>query len=617
MKKNRSLFSLVGISVLISSFFVGTVAASGEYLLPTPTRNPRTPPPTPTAGGGVSIGLGSGADSFECPAGGVDGYGTVTPDAMWLAVCGQCLPTNTPYPTANLDLPPELPDTATPIIWVSGTPATPGPDMELTYTPAVSPTVDPTVTALPTMSPTPGYTCSYINTPTALPVSTYPVTSTVQPAGWVSVDQNNGSISYSGSWTTGYDSSDYGGSHVFSVTPGDYFQFSFSGTGVRFYTLLYSTHGKAKIYIDGVYQTDVDTYASSVNYHYLIYELTGLTNGSHTLKVEVAADKNPSSGGYYVVLDSLSFYQEISTPTPYPTYTAVPSASTGVLECPSSPSHYTCIVDQEGNHAVLTWDGSDCSAGCLGSSMFLKVLPHSTDVYLTWNISAQHTEYSNFSNNRVSDTFSFRCPGNSAPDPCAVNWGLKLYGTPGNTSTMYDTWSWAKTVNTNAANSLVEFIQVPAQDFIAYAGTFEFMVEVWTTAQCFQNTPVPGGTSTPYPGMNYCSSINNGTDDLSNQDISFWTPSGAPICMTIPSYDTENLFNFQDIPWYLEMIGADKLLKVIEDALANFDVVTPAQTVCLQPYDFAPVYLFGNVLLFQTLADIVAVGYIISTLRSK
>jgi hypothetical protein len=102
---------------------------------------------------------------------------------------------------------------------------------------------------------------------------------------------------------------------------------------------------------------------------------------------------------------------------------------------------------------------------------------------------------------------------------------------------------------------------------------------------------------------------------LENQTIEFWSPSGPPACLIIPSYNTDNLFGFEYTTWF--QLIPDAMQEVISDALQSFDVVTPAMTICLQGYEFMPVNLFGNVLLIQTLADIGLGLYIISTLRSK
>lgn len=607
MKKSRPAFLVIIFALFFSFILAGTVAAAGEYI-PTPTRNPKTPPPTPTSGGGFEIGTGGSADSFECPPGGVEGYGQVTPDALWLGVCGHCLPTDTPYPTFDLNQPPDVPSTSTPVVYVSGTPATPDPNIELTYTPEVTVSPSPTVTPFPSVTPTLGYNCTYINTPTPAPTSTYPVTSTSQPAQWINVDDN--SLTYSSGWSGAGCGSCYNGSQHFTTSLDAFAEYTFIGTGVRVYSPKFDNHGYVDIYIDNSLVASVDTYGANV-FQQLVYENNSLSDSSHTIKLVNPRVKNSSSSDYYVNVDYISYYVSSVVPTAYPTHTSVPNSPTGVLVCPEGMSDYDCVVDQEGNHAMLTWTGPNCSAGCLSSDMSILVYPPGENVWLQYVISAQHRELSVYSGNAVQDWFSVSCVGNGL---CNVDHGLQLLSAAGLDVLDYNTWQWMQYVNTHAADPRLVFRQAPAQDYPSYGGTLEFIVEIWTSAQCVPNTPIPV-TSTPYVGTNYCSSVNNGMDDLENQTIEFWSPSGPPACLIIPSYNTDNLFGFEYTTWF--QLIPDAMQEVISDALQSFDVVTPAMTICLQGYEFMPVNLFGNVLLIQTLADIGLGLYIISTLRSK
>jgi hypothetical protein len=48
-------------------------------------------------------------------------------------------------------------------------------------------------------------------------------------------------------------------------------------------------HGTARIYLDGEFQSSVSTYAPTWLAQQLLYEMSGLTNGQHTIKIEVVA----------------------------------------------------------------------------------------------------------------------------------------------------------------------------------------------------------------------------------------------------------------------------------------------------------------------------------------
>jgi hypothetical protein len=84
--------------LLVVSSFLLPHSVSAFPLTVSPTRDIRTPGFTPTAGGGVeSFYSLSNTSNNECvPLSSVSGWGTVTPDALWMLTCGSCVPTTTP-----------------------------------------------------------------------------------------------------------------------------------------------------------------------------------------------------------------------------------------------------------------------------------------------------------------------------------------------------------------------------------------------------------------------------------------------------------------------------------------------------------------------------------------
>ncbi|GGD72523.1 discoidin domain-containing protein [Paenibacillus nasutitermitis] len=115
-------------------------------------------------------------------------------------------------------------------------------------------------------------------------------------------------ITYSGSWSSsaydGYYNSDYHASN----TANDYAQYTFTGTSISWVGPRGINEGKADVYIDGVLDTSaIDLYASSGQLQQVLYTKTGLSPGSHTIKVVVRSDKNPSSSGYYVLVDAFQY----------------------------------------------------------------------------------------------------------------------------------------------------------------------------------------------------------------------------------------------------------------------------------------------------------------------
>lgn len=117
-------------------------------------------------------------------------------------------------------------------------------------------------------------------------------------------DKETGSITYSGTWTDWTDTSDYGSTEKNSNTTSNYAQLAFTGTAVQWMGAKYNSYGKANVYIDGVLKASgIDLYSATKQYQQVLYQISGLSSGAHTIKVEVAGTKNASSSGYYVDID--------------------------------------------------------------------------------------------------------------------------------------------------------------------------------------------------------------------------------------------------------------------------------------------------------------------------
>ncbi|MBA2943075.1 hypothetical protein HZF08_32935 [Paenibacillus sp. CGMCC 1.16610] len=85
-------------------------------------------------------------------------------------------------------------------------------------------------------------------------------------------------------------------------------QFTFSGTSVKWIGAKNGNGGIADVYIDGVLdQAGIDTYAASKQYQQVLYSKSGLTPGTHTIKVVVTGTKNPSSGDTVLVVDAFEY----------------------------------------------------------------------------------------------------------------------------------------------------------------------------------------------------------------------------------------------------------------------------------------------------------------------
>jgi hypothetical protein len=97
---------------------------------------------------------------------------------------------------------------------------------------------------------------------------------------------------------------------------GTYFETTFSGSKVRWIGPKQPAYGMAKVYIDGVYKATVDCYAApgDAELSAVLWESAVLTDGPHTIKIEMGSTKNPASSNYIVVIDKIEYDGVTTTP---------------------------------------------------------------------------------------------------------------------------------------------------------------------------------------------------------------------------------------------------------------------------------------------------------------
>jgi hypothetical protein len=138
--------------------------------------------------------------------------------------------------------------------------------------------------------------------------STPTPTPTPTPGTWTRVDDSNANVAYTGTWNTFTNANCYGGSSKYSNINGNNVTYTFTGTGARWFTEYGADHGKADVYVDNVLKVSgLDTYSSSGLYQQKAYEITGLTSGTHVLKIVVTNTKNPSATGYNQSADAFEY----------------------------------------------------------------------------------------------------------------------------------------------------------------------------------------------------------------------------------------------------------------------------------------------------------------------
>jgi len=93
------------------------------------------------------------------------------------------------------------------------------------------------------------------------------------------------------------------GSSAESNTVGAQATFSFTGTGVRWIGARGPQTGIARVFLDGAFVEDIDTYALTEGPQHIDFTATGLAAATHTLTIEVAG-RNPASTDFWILIDA-------------------------------------------------------------------------------------------------------------------------------------------------------------------------------------------------------------------------------------------------------------------------------------------------------------------------
>ncbi len=115
---------------------------------------------------------------------------------------------------------------------------------------------------------------------------------------------DDGAATYGGGgWSVIGHRTDFEGRSHKSTTRGDVATFAFTGTGVQWIGSVGPNHGRARVYIDGVLKTTLDSYESTYTTQKVKYSIAGLTPGQHTIGIEVLRTRTPLSSGFVVNVD--------------------------------------------------------------------------------------------------------------------------------------------------------------------------------------------------------------------------------------------------------------------------------------------------------------------------
>ena len=120
------------------------------------------------------------------------------------------------------------------------------------------------------------------------------------------IQETDPSISYGSGWVQGNRDRAYGqGTAAESNTPGSQSTFTFTGTGVSWIGARGPQTGIARVFLDGVFVEDIDTYSTTEGIQHTDFAVTGLTAGPHTMTIEVMG-QNPASSNSWVLVDAFN-----------------------------------------------------------------------------------------------------------------------------------------------------------------------------------------------------------------------------------------------------------------------------------------------------------------------
>jgi hypothetical protein len=148
------------------------------------------------------------------------------------------------------------------------------------------------------------------------------------------MEETDSSITYSGVWTAqdmirAYSGTSFqtgGGMATRSATAGTRAQFAFSGTSVNWIGVRGPWVGMADVFVDGSFAARVDLYAPTDVVQTSVFSATGLTDGPHTLRIDVTGEKNPAATSAFVIVDAF----DVGLPAAAPNVTRVQESDSSI-----------------------------------------------------------------------------------------------------------------------------------------------------------------------------------------------------------------------------------------------------------------------------------------------
>jgi hypothetical protein len=119
------------------------------------------------------------------------------------------------------------------------------------------------------------------------------------------LEQDRPEVTLSGDWVVSAGPAHSGGSAAASLAQGARATFAFNGSAVSWIGYRDEWCGIAHVYLDGEFRAEIDTYAPPLQARAqaVIYSISGLPPGPHTIAVEVERQANPLALAGWVWVD--------------------------------------------------------------------------------------------------------------------------------------------------------------------------------------------------------------------------------------------------------------------------------------------------------------------------
>src|SRR5204863_119882 len=117
-------------------------------------------------------------------------------------------------------------------------------------------------------------------------------------------EENDPAVTLRGPWLPNGLPVHSGGAAALAMDVSSSATFAFTGTVVRWLGYRDPWSGLAQVTLDGQLQGTVDTYAATFESQAVLYTLTGLVPGRHTLAIQATGRRHPLSLGNWVWVDA-------------------------------------------------------------------------------------------------------------------------------------------------------------------------------------------------------------------------------------------------------------------------------------------------------------------------